>query len=494
VNFRDLLKARIQRGFHIHSIGPNEARFIFDFTLALGTMLFVYVYAWAFTSWPLAPLLGVMPLLLVGLNILLGIYTSKRTATGKQKAARLVFALALSCVGAIWLNPRATPLIILWSGLMFAPLILPRILLGLSHGRHRSLIRSVSKDKGPTLLVGGAGYIGTHVIERLLEDRRAVRVLDRLMYGLDPVRPFLGHPNFELITGDATDIAKLTQAMRDVSAVVHLAGLVGDPACAVDESFTRQTNIISTRMIKDVAQAMGVYRLVFASSCSVYGVSNEEVQEGDPLRPVSLYAKTKVDSEQELLASCKDDFFVTILRFATVFGHSRRPRFDLVANLFTGQGMQEGLIRIIGPSQWRPFIHVRDLSYAILAVLKANPSIVQAQIFNVGHKSLNMTIGELGKRVSAMVALDRAVKTIVEENASDRRNYAVSFDKITKMLGYEARESLESGVQEMIDHFQKKTYGDYRSPIYSNLAVTREAVQKFKDPEQRRYLYEPLAD
>jgi dTDP-D-glucose 4,6-dehydratase len=105
-----------------------------------------------------------------------------------------------------------------------------------------------------------------------------------------------------------------------------------------------------------------------------------------------------------------------------------------------------------------------------------------------------MTIGELGKRVSAMIAQNRPVKTIVEENASDRRNYAVSFDKISNMLGYKAKESLESGIQEMIEHFHQKTYGDYRNPVYSNLAVTREAAQKFKDPEQRRYLYEPLAD
>ena len=121
------------------------------------------------------------------------------------------------------------------------------------------------------------------------------------MYGHDSLAPFVGHSNFELIEGDATDIARLSQALRNASAVIHLAGLVGDPACAVDPEFTRHTNIVATRMAKEVAQGLGIHRFIFASSCSVYGISDTEVREDDPLNPVSLYAQTKIDSEQELL-------------------------------------------------------------------------------------------------------------------------------------------------------------------------------------------------
>ena len=199
---------------------------------------------------------------------------------------------------------------------------------------------------------------------------------------------FSGSPHFELIDGDVTDISKLAAAMRHASSVIHLAGLVGDPACAVDPEFTRHENIIATRMAREVAQSLGIHRFIFASSCSVYGASDKEMREGDGLNPVSLYAQTKIDSEQELLYSVRDDFFVTVLRFATVFGHSSRPRFDLVANLFAAQAMMNGIVTVIGPDQWRPFIHVRDLARAIVMVLEARPEIVQSQIFNVGDTRL----------------------------------------------------------------------------------------------------------
>ena len=267
------------------------------------------------------------------------------------------------------------------------------------------------------------------------------------MYGDEPIREFLGNPRFEFLEGDATDIRKLTLAMRDASAVVHLAGLVGDPACAVDAEFTRHTNIVATRMAKDVAQGLGVHKFVFASSCSVYGVSEKEVNEHAALNPVSLYAQTKIDSERELLSASRDDFFVTILRFATVFGHSRRPRFDLVGNLFTAQAVTDGLVTVVGPHQWRPFVHVRDLARSIVTVLKADPVTVQNQIFNVGDARLNMTILQLAEVVRAIAGDVRPVDISVRDDAGDRRNYAVSFNKIRDVLGFKAETLMPEGIR-----------------------------------------------
>jgi nucleoside-diphosphate-sugar epimerase len=344
------------------------------------------------------------------------------------------------------------------------------------------------------LVVGGAGYIGSHVVDLLLKEGRNVRVLDRLMYGKDSLSEFLNHRYFELVEGDATDISKLTLAMKDVSAVVHMAGLVGDPACLIDPNFTRHTNIIATKMVKEVAQSIGVHRFVFASSCSVYGVSDKEARENDPLNPVSLYAQTKIDSERELLFSVPDEFFVTILRFATVFGHSRRPRFDLVANLFTGQAIEDGIIHVVGPGQWRPFIHVRDLARAVLFVLKADPPIIQGQIYNVGDQRLNMTIGKLGEEIKNIVSRFRDVQMNVQENAADRRNYAVSFDKIRSSLGFDAQIMLHEGIEEMVEHFRKGTYRSYREKVYNNLAVTKDALDNFRDPASSSRLYAPLGE
>jgi nucleoside-diphosphate-sugar epimerase len=181
-----------------------------------------------------------------------------------------------------------------------------------------------------------------------------------------------------------------------------------------------------------------------------------------------------------------------VLRFATVFGHSLRPRFDLVGNLFTAQAMTDGLITVIGPQQWRPFIHVRDLARAIVTVLKANPVLVQSQIFNVGDKRLNMTILQLAEAVKKVCSAHREVCISVSENIQDRRNYAVSFEKIRSLLGYEAATTLQAGIEEMVDNFQNGQYQHYREQIYSNVAMTKQALTQFQDPAEISHLYAPL--
>jgi len=187
-----------------------------------------------------------------------------------------------------------------------------------------------------------------------------------------------------------------------------------------------------------------------------------------------------------------DDFFVTVLRFATVFGHGRRPRFDLVANLFAAQAMSNGLITVIGPDQWRPFVHVRDLARAIVMVLEAPPEIIQSQIYNVGDGRLNMTIGQLGELVRQTVSVHRDVRVTVDLGQGDQRNYRVSFDKIRSHLGFHAETTLEDGVKEMVEHLRAGTYGDFSDPIYSNVATTRAALQEFQDSAESERLYAPL--
>ena len=483
------------RGVTPQTLGPNEARMVYDLAVGVAaaviSALFCALFLPSFDGPSSTLFLLFLPALLLGFNALLGIYSRLKVAAGRVKAAVLLLAVLGSCLAGYWLLRQPAP-IILWGLLTYAPLALARLLLNLPYGKHKTLASIAVNERGPVLVIGGAGYIGSHTVDLLLQSGYSVRVLDRLMYGEQSLAPFLGRRDFELIEGDATDITKLTLAMKGASAVVHLAGLVGDPACAVDEQFTRHTNIVATRMAKDVAQSLGVHRFVFASSCSVYGMSDKEVSETDALNPVSMYAQTKIDSENELLYSGRDDFFVTVLRFATVFGHSPRPRFDLVGNLFTAQAMTDGLITVIGPQQWRPFIHVRDLGRAIVRVLKEKPNLVQGQIFNVGDKRLNLTILQLAEAVQKVCSRYRDVQISVSENVQDRRNYAVSFDKIHSLLGYEAATTLEEGIQEMVDHFQSGQYQHYREQIYSNVAMTRKALDQFHDPAEVSHLYAPL--
>jgi nucleoside-diphosphate-sugar epimerase len=325
------------------------------------------------------------------------------------------------------------------------------------------------------LVIGGAGYIGSHVVELLLQKGHRVRVLDRLLYG-SALAEFANHARFELFEGDAANASDLETAIRGIRSVVHLAGLSGDTACAVDEAYSRHANIAVTRMVKQAAQSMGVTRLVFASSCSVYGTSAFPVSESEQLRPLSLYARTKIDSELELLKDVPDNCCVTILRFATVFGHSRRARFDLVANLFVAQAMADGLIAVIGPNQWRPFIHVRDVARAVESALVANPAAIRSQIFNVGDERLNMTILQMAERVRSIAGEYHNVNLTIRDNPEDARDYAVSFKKIKQTLGFQANTAADSGIREMVGHFRAGAYADYRQERYSNVAMTRKAL------------------
>jgi nucleoside-diphosphate-sugar epimerase len=469
-----------------------QSRLIYDSTatVALGGFLLIWTrLAWGDLEWVLLAL----PFLVLALNYLVGIYGRFRAGAGIVKGG----LFAISCVfsGLLgWLLGLKWTLAVLWVPFSWALLALPRIFLNLSNKvATRGFVRRTIQGRGPVLIVGGGGYIGTHVVTELLAAGFSVRVLDRLLYGKEPVAAFLGNPLFELVEGDATDLMKLIPAMEGASAVIHLAGLVGDPACAVDEAFTRHANVVATRIVKDMALTYGVERFIFASSCSVYGLNDEEVDETSPLNPVSLYAKTKIDSEKELLLCQVDDFCVTILRFATVFGHSKRPRFDLVGNLFTAQAFTDGKITLIGPQQWRPFVHVRDLARAIVITLKAKPEIVRNQIFNVGDRRLNMTIGQLCESVREIVSRERPVEVVTITEAKDLRNYAVSFEKIETRLGFSAATMLEEGIREIVENFKAGNYANYRNEGYSNLEMTRKALHDFKDPIQSARLYSPIA-
>jgi nucleoside-diphosphate-sugar epimerase len=489
------IKARLSRQLSIRTLGPNEARILFDAATGAAGLLVTLAYgAWVLGGFNTRDSIGLLPLplLLLIFNALLGIYSRLRTAAGQTKALVLLAAVAAAAVLALLLGAPSAP-VILWAVIVYPPVALARLLLGLPYGTNTRLAAIAVSHRGPVLVIGGAGYIGSHTVDLLLQAGQPVRVLDRLMYGRKSLAEFLDDKHFELIEGDATDIAKLAQAMKGVSAVVHLAGLVGDPACAVDADFTRHTNIVATRMAKDVANSLGVRRFVFASSCSVYGVSEREAAESDELRPVSLYARTKIDSERELLSTVRDDFFVTVLRFATVFGHSRRPRFDLVANLFTAQALTDGLITVIGPDQWRPFVHVRDLARAVVLVLRADPRVVQSQIFNVGDQRLNMTILQLAEVVREVCSRYRDVSIAVMEDAADRRNYAVSFTKIQTLLGFRAATLMAPGIEELAAALAHGDYGNYRERIYSNAAMTAQALNQFQDPSESARLYAPLS-
>jgi nucleoside-diphosphate-sugar epimerase len=316
----------------------------------------------------------------------------------------------------------------------------------------------------PVLVIGGAGYIGSLLVSRLLKEGGRVRVLDSLIYGDGALRDVINHPNLELIVGDCRNLQTVSRAVSGVGSIVHLAAIVGDPACEQDKQTALEVNYAATRMLIEVAKGHDVKKFLFASSCSVYGASEEVMAEGDPVRPISLYATTKVNSEQALLDARNERFQPTILRLATVFGLSPRPRFDLVVNLLTAKAAQGEPITIFNGNQWRPFIHVSDVVDGFLAVLDAPLSLVGGEVFNLGDDRLNYTLTQ----VAELIATRFPVATIEHTPATDMRNYRVSFDKIHSRIGFECKRMLLDGIDEIREAFAQRRILNYRSYQYNN--------------------------
>jgi nucleoside-diphosphate-sugar epimerase len=322
----------------------------------------------------------------------------------------------------------------------------------------------LNKETHNVLVIGGAGYIGSVLTRQLLAKGYKVRILDSLFFGDGGIRDLLHNPNCELLREDFRHVESMVKSMQDIDAVIHLAGLVGDPACAVNGELTNEINYAATRMLIEVCKGAGVSRLLLASTCSVYGASEFLMDERSKPNPISLYAQTKLASEEVTLKSRTGTLHPTVLRLATVFGHSPRPRFDLVVNLLTARAVQDKQIIIFNNDQWRPFVHVSDVAWAFICALEAAPELVSGQIFNVGSYHLNYSLGELAEKIREQVP-----DLVVEHKENDdKRNYRVSFDKIHSTLGFVCRTRLEEGISEIRKAIESGVVKDYRDKAFSN--------------------------
>ncbi len=357
-----------------------------------------------------------------------------------------------------------------------------------SFSMHISLnkLSGQSKKKG-VLVVGGAGYIGSTLVRQLLAKNYRVRVLDSLMYGNGGIRELLPEPDFELIQGDSRDVESVVRSYRDIGAVIHLGAIVGDAACALEPSRTVEINLAATKMIADICKGYGIPRLLFASTCSVYGASDQIVDEESLPNPISLYASTKLDSEAIILDSASSEFHPTILRLATAFGASYRQRFDLVVNLLSIKALTEKKITLHGGEQWRPFIHVHDISRAFILAMESEPEKVSKQIFNAGSDDLTFTIAQLGRIICEYVPGVRI--EIAPEG--DKRNYRVSFQKIREQLGFHCEKNIEYAVLEFKQLYDAKLIGDYRDRQYSNHEFLKS--QRAEDSVFTRSMNFPIA-
>ncbi|MCO6489009.1 MAG: NAD(P)-dependent oxidoreductase [Phaeodactylibacter sp.] len=290
------------------------------------------------------------------------------------------------------------------------------------------------------LITGGAGYVGTGLVPVLLDKGYQVTVYDNLLFGGDPILPFFRRPNFDFIRGDVRDLDSLRKAAKDADVVIHLAAIVGYPACRKEPELAKAVNVGGT---KNVIKATSDNQLIiFGSTGSNYGAVEEICTEETPLHPLSLYGQTKTLAERMLLQERN----TIAWRFATAFGVSPRLRLDLMVNDFTYKSVTEGYLVIYEKHFMRTFIHVHDMARVFLFGIENRCQMVN-NVYNVGSEKMNYSKEDICNLIKKHTGVYVHYADVGED--ADKRNYVVSYDKINK-LGYDTTITVEDGIRELI--------------------------------------------
>jgi nucleoside-diphosphate-sugar epimerase len=325
--------------------------------------------------------------------------------------------------------------------------------------RSNGLAPSAPQPGLRVLLAGGAGYIGCVLAERLLTRGYAVRILDRLWWGEEPLAAI--RDRIELVQSDVRDVPPET--FDSVDAVINLAGLSNDPTAEFDPEANWQMNALATEQLGQACVDRGIHRFIFASSCSLYdglppGMHDEETA----IEPRGAYATSKRYGEEALLALVDKGLDVGIVRNGTVYGWSPRMRFDLVVNTFVKDALQTGRLELHGGGwMWRPLVDVRDAADAMIALLEAPAEKIRGQTFNVLHA--NYQIRELAFLVAGSVQLTgRTVELVEVEQPALTRNYECSNAKLATTLGFNPSRSIVEAVADLLGRVKDVDFDDPR--------------------------------
>jgi nucleoside-diphosphate-sugar epimerase len=295
------------------------------------------------------------------------------------------------------------------------------------------------------VVTGAGGYIGTQLVRDLVKEGHQVLGVDRFFFGMEPVAEFVNNKNVTLLKKDIRDLT--ADDLKGFDAVCDLACLSNDPAGEIDPQLTYQINRDGRIHVAKTAKAAGIAKYIISSSCSVYGQGDEpSLTEESSTNPISVYAKSTLDAEQANLEIADNNFSVTALRNATVFGLSTRMRFDLVINLMTLTAFEKSRIIVMGGGeQWRPLIHVSDVAKAFIATLNSDNSAINQEIFNIGLD--NFQIKNLAYIVRDQLPMQIEIDLAPDD--ADKRDYNVVFSKAKKKLNFNPVVSIADGVSEI---------------------------------------------
>lgn len=327
-------------------------------------------------------------------------------------------------------------------------------------------------------VTGGAGYVGAILVPKLLVAGYRVKVLDLYLFGEDALAAVAGHPGLEQIKGDIRDASLLKQHLRGCDAVIHLACISNDPSFELNPSLSRSINYECFAPLVRISKESGIRRFIYASTCSVYGVSEApEVTEDHPLVPITDYNKYKGLCEPILLAEQSPDFTTVIIRPATVCGFSPRQRLDLTVNILTNHAYHAGRIRVFGGLQIRPNIHIEDITDLYRSLLEFPDSRIAGRTYNAGFG--NFSVGDLAGKVRSVFEKEvpeRRVVDIVTEPSDDIRSYRISSDKIRRELGFAPTRTIEDAVRDLVSAFRAGKLPDSMTKTsYFNVQAIKQA-------------------
>jgi len=300
------------------------------------------------------------------------------------------------------------------------------------------------------LVTGGAGYVGSVLVPKLLKKGYKVKVIDLYIYGQDVLSAVRDDPNLTEIKGDIRDKELLRSQMPGTDVVIHLACISNDPSYELDPELGKSINYDAFTPLVKIAKANKVRRFIYASSSSVYGVKDElEVTEDLPLEPLTDYSRYKAKCEEIILKEAADDFEVVVIRPSTVCGYSPRIRLDLTVNILTNHAVNQGRITVFGGEQKRPNLHIEDMTDLYVLLVELPREKIQRKVFNAGYE--NYTVREIAEMVRDIV--DPGIPIEITPT-SDIRSYHVSCRKIRDELGFEARHSIQEAVLDVKSAFE----------------------------------------
>ena len=337
-------------------------------------------------------------------------------------------------------------------------------------------IAESGKKFGTVAVIGGAGYVGAVLVPRLLEEGYRVRVFDLFIYGDEALAAVRDNPHLEIRHGDVRDLAAVKEAVRGADAVIHLACISNDPSVELDPDLSKSVNLDSFGPTVKAAKEAGVRRFIFASSGSVYGVSESpQVTEEHPLVPVSLYNKYKAACEPLLFAEQSPTFTTVAVRPATICGYSPRQRLDLTVNILTNHAVNNGKITVFGGVQMRPNLHMHDMVNLYCLLLEVPDEKIAGQIFNAGYQ--NYSVAETAEVVRKVVREELPEKgeiEIITTPSDDIRSYRINSDKIQRVLGFVPKHTIEDGARDLIKAFKAGKLPDSMTDTrYSNIKTMK---------------------